>query len=208
MYKLQPKLFSITRFIARNELRGEDIDFYSYREFGQYLANQFECNKNIPSYLRFCNMIPLEIVQAPRIGGVTTDGYIDILKDILDVHLNYEYTYFVYSSVNHDLANPHLILLLPFDRDIKQEEYNIVFNNLIKFLDLRLVNIFSLPSIIGVEDQLGVNNDCCDYKHFILAPITPSFVEYKPIIISEVRGKVLSVDNFLTPITDGLKRVN
>lgn len=207
LFELQTKLFSITRFGSRDESIGEDIAFYSYDEFGQYLANQFKVNTDTLPAFRFSNILPLEIVQAPLIVNIDTEGYKNILEDIIDVGLNYEYTYYIYSTVNHTLDNPKLILLLPFDKDITRVNYDIVVGNLIELLDFRLIDNDTLPSKIGVEDSLGINKDSLGYNKLIQAPFTPND-NYKPLIISEIREKVLSLNYFLTPISDGLKKVN
>ncbi len=207
MYELQPLLFSITSFNSKKELIGEDIAFYSYKEFGQYLAGQFKVNTESVAVFRFSNILALEIVQAPLIANITNDGYKNILEDIMDIQLNYEYTYYIYSTVYHTLDNPKLILLLPFDRDITRAKYDIVVGNLIKFLDFRLVDKDTSTSKIGAEDQLGINKDSLGYNKLIQAPFTLG-TNYKPLIINRIGEKVLSIDNFLTPIWDGLKKVH
>ncbi len=156
------------------------------------------CKDNIKNR----NVIALDIdeVLMPHLRGNNIDT---IVQRHFEENDDFIFDYFAYSTASHTLEKPKMRILIPTDRLVVPEEYPIVVKNLVKKLGLHFIS----NDTVITNDTLGVDKGSCEYTKLMYAPCIP-YTEYQAVFIQKIKGRLLCVNDFLTPIDDGFKKVN
>lgn len=156
------------------------------------------CKDNIKNR----NVIALDIDEIP-IPHLRGNNIENIIQGYFEGNDYFIFDYFAYSTASHTLEKPKMRILIPTDRLVAPEEYPIVIKNLVKKLGLKFIT----KDTIITDSTLGVDKGSCEYTKLMYAPCIP-YTEYHPVFIQKIKGRLLCVNDFLTPIDDGFKKVN